>query len=157
MHLSRDVVDYNNQAAFRHALREFLRFSEEITGAFGTTHQQYQTMLAIKTAASEPITIGALADALLLHQHSVTTLIDRLEAQGLALRRANPDDRRKTYVALTPRGEEVLYDLVVRHQAELRRLGSRLLDPLLRIVGCPEITPPVESSFQAAPSTVQDG
>jgi DNA-binding MarR family transcriptional regulator len=41
-------AEYETLAAFRYALRQFLRFSEEAAQAVGLTPQQYQAMLAIK-------------------------------------------------------------------------------------------------------------
>ena len=39
------TADYARLAAFRRALREFLRFSEEAAAAAGLTAQHYQAML----------------------------------------------------------------------------------------------------------------
>ena len=39
---------YETLAAFRYALRRFIRFSEEAAQAAGVTAQQYQALLAIK-------------------------------------------------------------------------------------------------------------
>jgi hypothetical protein len=39
---------YESLAAFRYALRQFLRFSEEAANHAGLTPQQHQALLAIK-------------------------------------------------------------------------------------------------------------
>lgn len=44
--------------------------------------------------------------------------VDRLEAQGLCTRRANPDDRRSSIVEITPAGQ----DLLERADAVLERV-----------------------------------
>lgn len=49
-----------------------------------------------------PLRAGELADRLDLTSGAITSLIDRLEHRGLAVRRPAPDDRRSTVVELTP-------------------------------------------------------
>jgi DNA-binding MarR family transcriptional regulator len=56
----------------------------------------------------EPLPMSALAVALQCDNSNVTGIVDRLEAAGLAERRAFEGDRRVKAVALTPLGESVL-------------------------------------------------
>jgi DNA-binding MarR family transcriptional regulator len=52
-------------------------------------------------------------------------LIDRIEADGLCRRRANPDDRRSSLLELTPAGRKLLHDASAAFDDELaRRLGG---------------------------------
>ena len=55
----------------------------------------------------EPLPMSALATALQCDNSNVTGIVDRLEAAGLAERRAAERDRRVKAVVLTPRGEAV--------------------------------------------------
>ncbi len=73
---------------------------------------------------------------------NVTWIVDRLERQGLAERRALPADRRVKLVALTPRGVKVKNDLmqgVYRPPPELLAMGRASLelleDALARLPG----------------------
>ncbi|MFG1805229.1 MarR family winged helix-turn-helix transcriptional regulator [Streptomyces sp. NPDC049040] len=50
----------------------------------------------------EPLTTGHIATLTGLTPGSATRLVDRLVAAGLVERRADPDDRRRSLVALTP-------------------------------------------------------
>lgn len=52
------------------------------------------------------VTPKALARELSLTTGAMTSMVDRLEAARLVLRRPNPDDRRSLYVRLSPTGEE---------------------------------------------------
>src|ERR1700694_2123784 len=73
------------QAAFRFALRQFLRFSETAARKAGLTPQQYQGLLAIHGFPErDQVSVGELAERLRLQHHSTVGLIDRLGTQGLA-------------------------------------------------------------------------
>ena len=118
--------EYETLAAFRYALRRFIRFSEEAAQAAGITAQQYQALLAIKGFPSrDKVTVGELAERLQLRHHSAVGLIDRLVARKLAAREPSAEDRRQVLVQLTRRGEAVLEKLASVHRAQLKRIGPR--------------------------------
>ena len=97
----------------------------------GLTPQQHQALLAIR--AENSLTIGELADRLLLRPHSVTGLADRLARLDLIVRQPSTVDRRRTELALTDTGTEMLRRLSEDHHAELRRLRPLLSDLLARL------------------------
>ena len=72
---------------------------------FGLAPQQAFAMMALKP--EEPMSMSELAQALRCDNSNVTGIADRLEAAGLAERRAHPSDRRVKTLALTERGAEV--------------------------------------------------
>ncbi len=117
--------DYEALAAFRHTLRAFLRFSEQAAEAAGSTSRQYQALLALKAGRGR-LTVGGLAEELLIRHHSAVGLVNRLAAEGLAARHAAPGDRRRVWLALTPRGESLLRRLAAAHRDELRRIVPTL-------------------------------
>jgi DNA-binding MarR family transcriptional regulator len=82
--------DYRTLARFRHALRVFLRFSEEAARAEGLTPAQHQLLLAVR-GHDDPgaASISDLAEALQLRNHSVVGLVDRSDAAGLTSSRAD--------------------------------------------------------------------
>jgi DNA-binding MarR family transcriptional regulator len=51
--------------------------------------------------------MGRVAWGLMIHPATVTTVIDRLEKDGLVERRPKPTDRRTTLVVITKKGREV--------------------------------------------------
>jgi DNA-binding MarR family transcriptional regulator len=121
------TVEYDMLAAFRHALRQFLSFSEQAAERVGLTPQQYQALLAVRAHAAEhPITIAELAAQMLVRHHSAVGMVDRLEEQGLVRREPRTDDRRKVGVRLTARGQRVFERLASMHRDELRRIGPEL-------------------------------
>ena len=71
-----------------------------------------------------PATQAHLADALDVTPRHVTTLVDALEATGLALRTPHPTDRRAVLVTLTERGRTMMQAMEAEHEA----LGAALVD-----------------------------
>src|ERR1700731_4029451 len=72
---------------FRLALRKFLAFSEAGSRALGLTAQQHQALLAVRAREGpHAMSIGELAESLLIKNHSAVGLVDRLVKRGLLLR-----------------------------------------------------------------------
>ncbi len=124
-------AEYEALAAFRYAIRRFLRFSEQTARKAGITPQQHQVLLAIRGfPGRESATISELAERLQMRQHSMVGLIDRIEAQGLVQRDHGTADRRQVYVSLTPAGEALLGKLALIHRQELQRMRDALRLPI---------------------------
>ncbi len=71
--------------------------------------------------AGEPMPLRALAEGQRCVPSNMTTLVDRLESEGLVRRVDDPDDRRSVRAELTPRGAEVAAagaEVVARMQDE---------------------------------------
>jgi DNA-binding MarR family transcriptional regulator len=115
-------------AAFRSALRSFLRQSEQIARRHGLTPQRHLLLLLIKGApdGSEQATVGDLGERLQLAQSTVTELICRAEEAGLVERRQSSDDARATEVRLTDEGERRLAAVFTSHEEERRQLQRSL-------------------------------
>jgi len=121
------TADYAELAAFRRALREFLRFSEDAAARAGLSGRQYQAMLFLRGRQRvRPVSIEHLAQELLIKHNSAVGLADRLVREGLVTRRRAADDRRRVELALTPAGQRVLVKLASMHRVELRRIGPGL-------------------------------
>jgi DNA-binding MarR family transcriptional regulator len=121
------TADYAELAAFRRALREFLRFSEDAAAPAGLSGRQYQAMLFLRGRERvRRVSIEDLAQELLIKHNSAVGLADRLVREGLAARRRATDDRRRVELALTPLGRQVLARLASMHRVELRRIGPGL-------------------------------
>jgi len=119
--------DYARLAAFRHALRRFLRFSELAAAGVGLTGQHYQAMLVVRGCPEEErITINDLALQLLIKHNSAVELVDRLAREQLIVREPSRADRRKVELRLTGRGRSTLAKLAAMHRRELRRVGPIL-------------------------------
>ncbi len=121
-------AEYESIAAFRYAIRRFLRFSEQAARREGITPQQHQLLLAIKGfPGRDSATVSELADRLQMRQHSMVGLIDRTEVQGLVRREPGQIDRRQVFIHLTALGEAKLQRLSLQHRQELLTMRDALL------------------------------
>lgn len=120
-------ADYALLAELRHALRLFASFSEQAATDAGLTPVQHQALLAIRGFGQRaPLSIGELAERLLIRHHSAVGLVQRLIAHGYVGRSKDPKDARRVQLVLRPRGEQLLERLTSAHRDELRRIGPKL-------------------------------
>jgi DNA-binding MarR family transcriptional regulator len=125
-------VDYEMLAQFRYQLRQFLSFSEAAANKSGLTPQQHQALLAIKGfSGAEPISVGELAQFLLVRHHTAVELVDRITNLGLLKRIVDDNDSRRILVKLTRKGEQRLRTLSKIHFEELQS-ASPVLTKILR-------------------------
>lgn len=109
---------------------------EALFAEYGLTSAGFAAMAAIaRLAGEEGVTQAQLMRALQLTSGTVSVRIDRLVAEGLATRRTDPDDRRGTRVALTPRGRELFEAAAPAHLDNERRLLSALSADEQRTLG----------------------
>jgi DNA-binding MarR family transcriptional regulator len=93
-------------------------------------------------------TLAALSRRMLVTAGNLTGLVDRAERDGVVERRADPRDRRVSRVFLTPKGRELILQVLPAHarhvgellagldaseRRELRRLLGKLRDSLASI------------------------
>jgi DNA-binding MarR family transcriptional regulator len=124
-------ADYEALAKLRHALRQFMAFSTSAAQAAGLPSQQHQALLAIKGHPEGlAMTIGMLAERLLIAPHSATELVGRLIEADLVVRAADAADRRRQTLALTAKAEDLLNSLSRAHLREIREIAPGLIDVL---------------------------
>jgi DNA-binding MarR family transcriptional regulator len=102
----------------------------EVSEALGMT---FGRVRAIRRLARGPLSMGELAAALGIDRPNATTLVDDLEAQGLARRREHPTDRRAKLVEATRRGKALARradDILATPPDALSALGAADLDAL---------------------------
>jgi DNA-binding MarR family transcriptional regulator len=87
----------------------------------------------VRLLADGPLRMAAIAERLSVVPRTVTDLVDGVEAAGLVARRPDPDDRRSTFVALTPDGRLLLDRLEAARRESAERAFGRL-DPTDRAV-----------------------
>jgi DNA-binding MarR family transcriptional regulator len=121
------AADYQALGRFRRAMREFLAFSEDGARAHGITSQQHQALLAIRAhPGPDPISIGELADCLMIKNHSAVGLVSRLVERRLVSRHAAEDDRRRIDLELRPLGAQILEAISVRNLRQLNETAEIL-------------------------------
>src|SRR5689334_19169841 len=97
----------------------------------GLTPSQYN-VLRILRGEGKPLPILEVADRMLAAVPGITGLIDRLEGMGLLDRERSTEDRRVVYVAITPKGLDLLGRLDGPVEALHRRLIGHLSPAELR-------------------------
>lgn len=100
-------------------LREFLRVKHE------TTLPRFDVLAALYRRR-DGATMSELSRMLLVSNGNATTVVDRLEKDGLVRRTPSETDRRTVFVALTPDGLRQFETLAAEHEGELSRLFANL-------------------------------
>ena len=93
-----------------------------ILSDLGISPQQSMAISTLKPG--EPMPMSALADALHCDNSNITGIVDRLEAAGLAERRAHEPDRRVKAVVLTEKGERLRIEIERRAGEPPPRLAA---------------------------------
>ena len=110
--------DYAVLSRFRFALRQFTAFSTRAAQAAGLPAQQHQALLTIKGhAGPAPMSVGVLAEHLLIAPQTATELVNRLADGGLVAR-------------VTDKAEALLGSLTMAHLREMRQLAPTLIELL---------------------------
>lgn len=117
-------------------VNQFLKPMREVERERGEFPPGYLHVLGWLRSKSEPVSMKDLASASFISKPNLTTMIDRLHADGLVERSADANDRRIVNVALTKKG----IDFVNRHRQEvtafiesrLALLGDADLEKLMR-------------------------
>lgn len=112
-------------------LREFLRLRHD------TTLPRFDVLAALYRRR-DGVTMSELSRMLLVSNGNATTVVDRLEKDGLVRRTPSETDRRTVFVALTPQGLAQFEGLAADHETEVSRLFAGLseadLDTLTEIL-----------------------
>ena len=116
-------------ADFRSALRRFLTFSEYAAAEIGLTMQWYQALLVIKTYRGGPhISVGELAEQLMIRDHSAAELVSRLVQAKLVRRKTDASDRRRSLLIMRPSGDHCLAQSASVHLMKLRENKGAFLN-----------------------------
>jgi DNA-binding MarR family transcriptional regulator len=105
--------------AAENSLREHLRVNH------ATTLPRFDVMAAL-WRRRDGVTMSELSRLLLVSNGNATTVVDRLEADGLVARRSSETDRRIVHVALTEAGVEAFEHLAAGHEAAVARLFGQM-------------------------------
>lgn len=112
-------------------LREHLRVEHD------TTLPRFDVMAALYRRP-EALSMSELSRLLLVSNGNATAVVDRLEKDGLARRKASEADRRTVHVALTPEGVAAFEAMAASHEAMLdgllAGLGPQDMDALRDIL-----------------------
>lgn len=110
---------------------------DEALRPWDLTFARYEVLVLLHFTREGRLPLGKMGDRLMLHQASVTNLVDRLERQGYVRREAHPTDRRTTLAVLTPAGRSIIEaatEAVVDARVGLVELSAADADRLHRIL-----------------------
>src|SRR6476619_7604186 len=108
----------------------------------GLTFARYEALALLTFSSRGALPLGKMGERLQVHPTSVTSIVDRLEAAGLVVRRPHPDDGRAVLAEITDAGRALVeqataalvgadFGLGALDDAALREL-SALLRPVRR-------------------------
>ncbi len=102
------------------------RYVESELNSHGTSSAQYGVL--VNLFRMQPCSLTDLSTKLFRTSGNITSLIDRMERDGLVERLDHPEDRRVTQVRLTEKGVEILHSLRPHHRAFLSDLMNCCCD-----------------------------
>jgi DNA-binding MarR family transcriptional regulator len=73
----------------------------------GLTFARYEALVLLVFSRTGSLPLGKMGERLMVHPTSVTSIVDRLERDGLVQRLASPGDRRVVLAELTDAGREL--------------------------------------------------
>jgi DNA-binding MarR family transcriptional regulator len=135
-----------------HAVTSLMRVQQLVIGRLdailrphGLTFARYEALVLLVFSSRGSLPLGKMGERLQVHPTSVTSIVRRLEAAGLVVRRPHPEDGRAVLAEITDRGrtlvETATRDLVASDfalsalsEGELRQL-STLLTPVRHAAG----------------------
>jgi DNA-binding MarR family transcriptional regulator len=149
---ARQWGDHWDRVPAMHAVTSLMRVQQLVIGRLdailkphGLTFARYEALVLLVFSSRGSLPLGKMGERLQVHPTSITSIIRRLEAAGLVVRRAHPDDGRAVLAEITPKGralvEAATKDLVAADfalgsltDANLAEL-SELLRPVRKAAG----------------------
>jgi DNA-binding MarR family transcriptional regulator len=115
---------------FASAFSRMRRGTAKELAPFGLTFSQAR-VVRVLGRADGALRIGDLAARLEIVPRSATSMVDILEAAGLAVREPDSSDRRSVLVSLTPAGRALLDRMGLARRASAEALFGKLDEPQL--------------------------
>ncbi len=103
------------------------RLEAELHAERNLSLAEYDALVHLAVADDRRLRMSELAERVVLTRSGVSRLVDRLEGDGLVMRRACPTDARGSWAELTPAGLERLREAAPVH---LRGVDAHFLSPI---------------------------
>ena len=81
---------------------------DTILRPYGLTFARYEALVLLSFSRAGALPLRVMGERLMVHPTSVTNTVDRLEAQGMVIRRQNPEDGRGRLAEITERGRDAV-------------------------------------------------
>ena len=107
---------------------ELLTAFETILGLHGLSQGRFLTLIVMNRNPDEAASPSSLAEKVGVKRATMTGLLDRLERDDLIERRAHQQDRRKIGVRLTPKGRQVLAEMLPDYYRRVAKIMANLTE-----------------------------
>jgi len=107
---------------------ELLTAFEAILGLHGLSQGRFLTLIVMNRNPDEAASPSSLAEKVGVKRATMTGLLDRLERDDLIERRAHQQDRRKIGVRLTPKGGQVLAEMLPDYYRRVAKIMANLTE-----------------------------
>jgi DNA-binding MarR family transcriptional regulator len=107
---------------------ELLTAFEAILGLHGLSQGRFLTLIVMNRNPDEAASPSSLAEKVGVKRATMTGLLDRLERDDLIERRAHQQDRRKIGVRLTPKGCQVLAEMLPDYYRRVAKIMANLTE-----------------------------
>ncbi len=101
-------------------LRRLFHRQIELSG--GPGNQAFDILIRLARSEGNQLRMSELATQASLTPSGLTRAVDRLQQQGLVVRRSCPDDRRGSFAQLTPAGRALMSRTIPDHVATIGRV-----------------------------------
>jgi DNA-binding MarR family transcriptional regulator len=98
-----------------HAVTSLMRVQQLVLGELdellrphGLSFARYEALVLLTFSRTGELPLGKMGERLQVHPTSVTSIVDRLEAAGLVVRRRHPEDGRAVLAGITQAGRTVV-------------------------------------------------
>ncbi|MFD1938913.1 MULTISPECIES: MarR family winged helix-turn-helix transcriptional regulator [Nonomuraea] len=105
------------------------RIEEQLKGAAGLTHPQFEVLTLLSAAPGRRMRMTELARGVVVSKSGLTYQISQLEKRGLVQRTSSPGDERGVLAVLTEEGARQLAEIAPGHVEVVRRFLIDLLTP----------------------------
>ena len=108
-------------------LRRLFHHRAELSGA--TANQSFDILIRLARSQHCELRMSELAAQASLTPSGLTRAVDRLQQQGLVIRRSCPDDRRGSFAQLTPVGQTIMDEAIPEHIAQVDQVLDDVFTP----------------------------
>jgi DNA-binding MarR family transcriptional regulator len=113
---------------------------ERLRVGFDTTLPKFDVMAALERKPAG-MTMTELSRYLMVSNGNVTGIVDRLAADGMVVRLPHEEDRRATFVRLTPKGARQFAAMARAHEAWVNEIlgnfGDQETQTMIALLGIP--------------------
>lgn len=104
-------------------------FARHLEEAGANTQQSFDILIRLARSEGTELRMSELAAQASLTPSGLTRAVDRLQEQGLVVRRTCPEDRRGSFAQLTPEGRKLMAGTIPVHVAQIERVLDDVFTP----------------------------